>query len=95
MTTARYQTIRTETGAIAQIAQHMHATDVHPTQTLDLEPVQRRLLATRHAWACSVYYLHEITNAILDLIAQAEGYADWFARELAVRPVRRRRRRVV
>lgn len=88
MNTARYFARRDETVGLAQVARDMHAAGVAPETDLDLEPVQRRLLATRHPWGASFYHQHEITTRVLDLRAQAAGFPDRWSQALA----RRRRR---
>jgi hypothetical protein len=92
MKTTWYEAIRTVSNTESVLARDMHTAGIRPSEMLDFEPVQRHLLEMQHAWAGSVYHVHAITNAILDILAQAEGYADWFDREIAVRHPRRARR---
>jgi hypothetical protein len=91
--TARYFALREEAAGLVLIARDMHAAGVTPENDLDLEPIQRRLLATRHPWGMSFYYVIEITTRVLDLRAQAAGFPDCWAQALAGRARRAKQTR--
>lgn len=77
--------LRAESTALVLVARDMHAAGVVPETDLDLEPVQRRLIATRNPWGASFYYALEITTRVLNLRAQVAGFPDRWSQALARR----------
>lgn len=87
--TEHMRALRAESAALDLAARDMHAAGVVPETDLDIEPVQRRLIATRSSWGASFYHVHQIVGRVLDLRARAAEFPDRWAQQLAER--RRRR----